>query len=64
MTITMTITPLERAIWDIAIDYDAAAREFYARSDIDRRVFIPLPQSIWVNPNTGERKTNWRHWSP
>lgn len=43
-------------IWDIAIDYDPVLEVFYARDDIDRRVYLSETQVVYVNPATGEKK--------
>ena len=62
MAITGTVPPRvkEPVIWDIATDYNAVEKCFYAREDIDRKVFISDLQAIYGNPDTGELKTDWR----
>ena len=62
--ITGTIPPLTPAIWDTTIDYDEALGEFYARDEIDHRVFIGMQQAIWVNTDTGERRVHRKNWKP
>lgn len=55
--ITGTIPPLQPVIWDIATDYKEAEERFYARDDIDHKVYIPDRQAVYGNPETGEIKT-------
>lgn len=58
--ITGTVPPLRPVIWDIATDYKEIEGRFYARDDIDRKVDIRIGQAVWVNPDTGEIKTERR----
>jgi len=62
--ITGTIPSVMPAIYDTAFDYDELVKTFYARDDIDHRVFIWPGQAIWVNTDTGEKKTNRKNWKP
>lgn len=62
--ITGTIPPVMPAIYDTAINYDETLGEFYARDDIDHRVFIPPRQAVWVNTATGEKRANRENWKP
>ena len=55
--ITGTLPVLLQVIYDTAFDYKEAEGRFYARSDIDHRVYISDRQAIWVSPDTGEIKT-------
>lgn len=58
--ITGTVPPPRPAIWDTTFNYKEVEERFYARSDIDHRVYIRENQAIWVNPDTGEIKTGRR----
>jgi len=49
-----TIKPV---IWDTTFNYKEDEQKFYARSDIDHKVYISEEEAIYVNPNTGEIKT-------
>jgi hypothetical protein len=62
--ITGTLPAPTPAIWDTTVDYDEASGDFYARSDIDHKVLIRPAQAIWVNTDTGERKTDRKNWKP
>jgi hypothetical protein len=55
--VTPTVEPL---IMDLTWDYKEDEESFYARSDIDHKVYIPDTQAIWVKPDTGEMKTDWK----
>jgi len=48
--------PPAPVVWDIATDYKEVEGRFYARSDIDHKVYIRDDQAVWVNPDTGEMK--------
>lgn len=42
-------------ILDSTIDYDGS--DFYAKDDVDHRVYLPSSQSLVVDKDTGEMKT-------
>ncbi|MBA7574409.1 hypothetical protein ES708_16215 [subsurface metagenome] len=65
--ITGTVPPvpsIRPPVWDTTFDYREAEKRFYARSDIDHRVYIHRNQAVWVNPATGEIQTGWEGWKP
>lgn len=43
-------------IWDTTWDYRESEGRFYARPDVDHKVYMAEDEHIWVNPNTGEIK--------
>lgn len=47
-------------VWDTSLNYKEDEGRFYARSDIDHKVYISDKQAIWVNPSTGEIKNEGR----
>jgi len=52
--ITGTVPPPRPAVFDTTFNYKELEGRFYARSDIDHRIYIRDKDSIWVNPDTGE----------
>lgn len=62
--ITGTVPPLRPPVWDTSFDYKEIEGRFYARSDIDHKVYIRRSQAVWANPDTGEIKTQRENWKP
>lgn len=50
------IPPRPRVVWDVSMNYKEDEERFYARSDIDHKVYLSDKEVIYVNPNTGEIK--------